>query len=58
MPIVLVGNKIDLEGERQVSHNDAVALAQTYANRLMHTCRPTHFVIVHQQYEWLPVRAQ
>lgn len=41
MPIVLVGNKIDLEGERQVSHNDAVALAQTWGIPYLETSAKT-----------------
>ena len=41
MPIVLVGNKIDLEENRLVSHDEAVALAQTWGIPYLETSAKT-----------------
>jgi len=55
MPIVLVGNKIDLEENRLVSHDEAVALAQTWGIPYLETSAKTDvkvndafFTLVHE----------
>ena len=37
MPVILVGNKVDLESEREVSSNEGRALAEEWACPFMET---------------------